>query len=188
MSDALTEALEDLDQLSGLDLCLTCFGLKGQFRGKTHQCRCEPMEDDWRERGEWAGYDIPLLVEVCRLCVRGTMKSGSRWTTYACRSCLDLNHAVGRALGAQRGALPLGRHSLMNGLSARPEELQNPELRSFATAMRGLLKIWFRLADWKVEEGLRLAESSGVAGRGTVPWAEWVLLSPSSEGASADAF
>jgi hypothetical protein len=54
--------------------------------------------------------------------------------------------------------------------------------------MRGLLKIWFRLADWKVEEGLRLAESSGATGRGTVPWAEWVSLSPSSEGASADAF
>ena len=178
---------EQLEQVAGMDLCLACFGLRGEFKAKTHRCVCQPMEDDWRERGEWTGYDIPLHVEVCGLCVRGTMKSGSRWTAYACRTCLDLNLAVGRALGSDRGVLPLGRHSLMNGVGLRHSEYEDEGLAGLSAVLVQLVQVWFRLADWKVEEGQRRT-SDAFKGMKTIPWSNWEQANPVSAGASADAF
>jgi len=175
-------------QLAEMDLCLTCFSLSGTYGGKTHRCRCVPMADDWRERGEWAGYDIPLLVEVCRLCVRGTMKSGSRWSWFACETCRSVNDAVGKSVGGERGALPLGRHSIMNGLVPSPNGIETDEMVGFVMALREMFSIWFDLADWKTAEGGRLGSAAGFAERDAVSWAEWVGFNPPSVGATVDAF
>lgn len=188
MTDGLRRATEEAQQVGGMDLCLTCFGLRGELRGRTHKCRCQALTDDWRERGEWAGYDIPLHVEVCRLCVRGTMKSGSRWSSYACTTCLELNLVVGRALGSDRGALPLGRHSLMNGVGLRASEQQTEGLAGLSAALMQLVQIWVRLADWKVEEGQRLTFDTVWERTKTVRWHDWSESNPVSPGASVDAY
>lgn len=189
MSDGLAEAEGDLDQLSGLELCLACFGLRGLFGGKDHRCKCQPLEDGWREGdGEWAGYDIPLLVEVCRLCVRGTMKSGSRWTNYACSTCMELNVEVGRVFGAARGALPLGRHSMMTGIYVPKGGPEEGGVAATVSSIKGLLGVWQRLAAWKVIQGAFLVGEAGWNGRSALPWAEWHERFPNSKGASAEAF
>ncbi len=162
-------------------LCLTCFSFRGHFGGKRHRCRCEQVPDDWAEVGEWAGYDMPLLIEPCRLCLRGTAQSGSRWTYFACGSCVAANRAVGEVLGSPHGALPLGRHSMMNGLDSRLGK------SGFAVVLREMHRIWVRLTEWRQEEGQRLSESVGLVGRGEVAWTAWEKALLGSLGASADA-
>ena len=105
------------DLLGDLEVCLECFNLRGSFEGKEHRCDCVPRDDGWRER-EWGTRDIAALVDLCHLCARNTMKSGTRWSWYACDICLKVNRIVGEVFGSRRaGALPLGRHSIMNGVT-----------------------------------------------------------------------
>ena len=94
---------QQAELLADVEICLQCFNLRGRFEEKEHRCRCNPKEDGWRER-EWGGYDIAALVDICHLCARGTMRSGSRWSWYACDNCLEVNRTVGAVFGSQRQA------------------------------------------------------------------------------------
>ena len=69
--------------LVDLEVCLTCYQLKGLFEDREHRCGCVGRDDEWRER-EWGRKDIAALIDLCHLCARNTMKSGTRWSWYAC--------------------------------------------------------------------------------------------------------
>ncbi|WP_446215166.1 hypothetical protein [Micromonospora sp. IBHARD004] len=62
------------------------------------------------------GCDLDLRV----LCVRGTVTTWSKCSCLACDLCRQISERVGRRYGA-RSALPLGRHSIMNGDLVRME-------------------------------------------------------------------
>ena len=118
------------------------------------------------------------------------MKSGSRWSWYACENCLDVNRAVGAVFGSQKaGALPLGRHSIMNGVTLGGGDYDDAAVHGFAELLRGLTSVWKRIFEWAPQEAGRLAVSVGWdSGEGAVPLVEWLDRFPASLGASADAF
>ncbi len=182
-------AWQQAELLADLEVCLKCFNLRGSYEGKQHLCPCVPRDDGWRER-EWGTRDIAALVDLCHLCARNTMKSGSRWTWYACETCLEVNRAVGAVFGSRKaGALPLGRHSMMNGVTLDATDHDETEAAGFVSLLRGLTKVWERIFQWAPQEAGRLAASAGWhPGGGAVPLVEWFERFPSSRGASADVF
>ncbi len=187
-SDATeTPTWQQTELLADLDVCLECFNLRGSFEGTEHRCDCVPRDDRWRER-VWPHADIPALVDLCNLCARATMKSGSRYTWLVCDDCLAVNRTVGSVLGSSgRGALPVGRHSIMNGVRFGGGDLGDAEISAFAEWFFGLTKVWRRLMDWGPEEAKRLSTVLGNVGE-TVPLPVWLGRFPTSRGASADAF
>lgn len=178
---------EDGRRLRGLSVCLTCFGLRGRFGAKEHRCSCEERDDAWRER-EWSDYDLSALVDLCNLCARGTMKSGSRYTWLVCDECRSVNAQIGSVFGARGvGALPVGRHSLMNRIALGGTEITDERIAGFSAWLLGLTKIWIRLLDWRTTEARSLADGAGQKGE-SVPLKAWLQRFPSSTGASVDAF
>ena len=184
-----TPTWQQEELLADLEVCLECFKLHGLFEGKEHRCSCAPRDDGWRER-EWGTRDIAALVDLCHLCARNTMKSGSRWSWYACENCLEVNRAVGAVFGSQKaGALPLGRHSMMNGVTLGGGNTDDTAVAGFVDLLRGLTKVWKRIFEWAPQEAGRLAASAGWdSGGGAVPLVEWLERFPASRGASVDAF
>ncbi len=172
--------------LGELEVCLTCFRLRGEFEGKEHRCGCVPSDDRWREK-VWPHADIPALVDLCNLCARATMKSGSRYTWLVCDDCLAVNRTVGSVLGSSGGgALPVGRHSIMNGVRFGGGDLDDSEISAMAAWFLGLTKVWRRLMDWGPEEAKQLSTVLGNVGE--VPLPEWLDRFPGGVGASVDAF
>jgi hypothetical protein len=102
-----------------LSVHLPCVHLRG-WAGRDQGCPCEPSEP-------WPGCDVSRAQELCLVCARGTAGGTTRWSWLACTSC----RAVERSLQAWLGmrVLPLGRHSIMNGVAlavaeASPEDAQ----------------------------------------------------------------
>lgn len=177
----------DESELAGLSVCGVCFGLTGRFQGREHRCRCQATPDEWRKQ-EWSGYDIAALVELCGLCARGTMQSGSRWMWLVCDECRHVNRVVGEALGSDGpGVLPLGRHSMMNGVGFNAEGATDEDIDAFSHVLAGLTEVWMRLHEWGEAEVKRLHDLAGL-GSDPIPVPTWMHLFPPSIGASVDAF
>lgn len=176
---------------STLSVCTTHLTLVGTYRDKEHRCPCDPGGDGWRER-EWAGYDIAALLELCSLCARDVMKSGTRWSWLACETCRSVNNAIATAINGEvhpgNQILPLGRHSIMNGIAIGPGALRSGDLTEESVEpLASFFEFSGRLADWQQEEGRRLADRGGFAGLDRVPLDDWLAASPVSVGASVDA-
>lgn len=182
-----TPTSQTTQELSDLELCLVCFDLRGEFQDKEHRCSCQRQPDSWREK-EWARYDITALVDLCNLCARGIMRSGSRYTWLVCDNCLQVNKSVGGVLGSPRaGALPVGRHSLMNGVAFVGGDLSDERIKSFTEWLLGLTDVWFGLFEWRSTEARRLADSADLKAP-AIRLPVWLTAFPSSLGASVDAF
>ena len=187
-STAETPTWQQTELLADLEFCLECFNLRGRFEKKEHRCRCNPEDDGWRER-EWGGYDIAALVGICHLCARSTMKSGTRWSWYACDTCLDVNRTVGAVFGSPKaGALPLGRHSMMNGVSFGGGDTSDQAFDDFVAFFSGLHSVWKRIFEWRQQEAGRLVAAAGWNNLESVPLVDWLEKNLTSQGASVDAF
>jgi hypothetical protein len=90
---------------------------------------------------------------LCAVCALAAVDAHDEWTWLACESCLVVDWAAARLLGAER-LLPLGRHPLMNAVAA-------------ARASSG------RLDRWRAEESRRVAAKAGLGDVARVPLARW---------------
>lgn len=176
---------------SNLAVCTKHFTFSGIYEGREHQCGCQPTDDGWRQR-EWDGYDIAALLDLCHLCVRAVMRSGSRWTWYACQACRTVDSQIATAIAGERQPraqiLPLGRHSMMNGVALNVGSAKRDDLiEQFIESVMELHDFWDRLSAWRREEGQRLVAASGFGGLETVPLGRWLETNGASPGASADA-
>ena len=174
-----------------LVVCMSCFRLRGFYRDKEHRCSCQPHSAEWRDT-VWARYDLAQLVDLCHLCARQIVGSGSRWSWYGCGSCREVNLAVATAVGSPPpGILPLGRHSLMNGAGMRGDVARDDEqLTAFVDALMSSVRSWTKLSAWQATEAADLATRAGWLGNGTteIPLSSWLIQWPGSPGASVDAF
>lgn len=106
-----------------LRICGSCRTLKGpvpdRADGARQLCECAPPEARCAEP-LWGG-DFNIYAELCRCCGLVLLRSGSRWCVWFCEPCKRSVMALNRA--ARRCLIPIGRHSLMNGVAARPEQL-----------------------------------------------------------------
>lgn len=107
-----------------LRICGSCRTLKGpvpdRSDGARQLCECAPTENH-RAEPLWGG-DFNTYAELCHCCGLVLLRSGSRWSVWFCEPCkrsvVALNRAAGRCL------IPIGRHSLMNRVAARSEQLR----------------------------------------------------------------
>jgi hypothetical protein len=123
---------------------------------------------------------------MCSLCVRETVTTSSKYSWLACGFCREVSRVVGLWYG-KGSALPLGRHSIMNGDAIQFAAATDDELDRVTGALQGILRRFDDLYAWQNAEFGRLAEPLRAASL-TVPLSEWQRRWPSSLGASVDAF
>ncbi len=104
-----------------------CARLRG-WAGQVQGCPCEPSEP-------WPNCDVSRAQDLCLVCARGTAGGTTRWSWLACGSCRAVEKARGW-LGMR--VLPLGRHSILNGVALRVAEASSEQADAFAVAFEGL--------------------------------------------------
>ncbi|MEU8284186.1 hypothetical protein AB0C01_07585 [Micromonospora sp. NPDC048905] len=166
--------------LAAFAVCLTCGHLR-DGAPREQRCRCQPRTPEWEQ--QWQGQDISSDLDLCLLCVRDTVTTRTRWSWLACETCRHVSQVVGERYG-HRAALPLGRHSIMNGDVVQPHTATATKV---AASLVASVRRGNELRDWQQVEFDRLAEPLRPGGP-TVPLAEWQRRCPPSLGASVDAF
>ena len=109
-------------------ICTTCFSLTSKG-ANTQRCQCEPYQ-------HIPGLDAPSGYHLCYICAVRVAGGTSRWSHEACSICLDAN----KSLASQNICLPLGRHSIMNGL-AIPVKVSKERLEELAGQMVGFISV-----------------------------------------------
>ena len=113
----------DIYDIGRFVVCGTCGWLRGpwgRYVGELEfeqRCDCHDAEEP-DER--WPGFDHNTVAELCRCCGLEVVKSGSKWSVWFCRECLDRVKDLNT--GAGRCVVPIGRHSLMNGVFYKPAQ------------------------------------------------------------------
>ncbi len=160
-----------------LHVHLPCGQLRG-WAGRPQGCPCEPSEP-------WPGCDVSRAQDLCLVCARGTAGGTSRWSWLGCTTCRSVDQALRDWLGMP--VLPLGRHSIMNGVGLRVATASQEEVDAFCVRLEGLELGWDRLHAWARDEARRLARSFADAGP-DVPLEVWQRTFPPSLEASLDAY
>ncbi len=163
---------------SQLGVHLPCAWVRGATSYGRQGCPCDPAEP-------WRGCDVSRAVDLCEVCARGTAGGTTRFSWLGCQSCRAVEKALQEALGVR--VLPLGRHSIMNGVALRVAQAPASDVAAFAVDFEGLAGSWHRLSEWGHAEARRLAAT--VDGESAdVPLAEWEKRLPASLAASVDAY
>ena len=115
-------------------LCRKCLVLRGLFFDshngceRVQQCGCEPPEPLWN------AFDYNCAAELCRCCASRAIRCGSKWSVFFCDACKG--HVVAYNDAAGWKVIPIGRHSLMNGVALRVDDARKGSPRSaFARGM-----------------------------------------------------
>jgi len=127
------------------EICGTCHRIRATVDGRWRQhCRCEPDQED---REAWKPYDFPTAAELCRCCGTALLRSGSKWACWFCPGCLRLVRAFNARVG--RCVIPIGRHTLMNGVGVAATEIEIPVvIDTFASESASLFQKMGFLDDW----------------------------------------
>lgn len=150
-----------------LEVCRVCAELRGDVTvdgvRRRQRCLCEPREP------EWPRYDFNRKHELCHCCAAETIPSGSRWSLFFCEPCktaiVHLRDQVGRVV------IPIGRHTLMNGVGMSREGC----VQTFVTQTTSLFDRMKRLHAWHADRVRDLlGEIDG--GDGAVPLARYLEL------------
>jgi hypothetical protein len=164
---------------SGLDVPLPSSFVLSGFDGSAVQV--EPGTG--RVVGEWVpvlklggkleSLDFPTPAELCRCCGQELLQSGSRWSVWFCSECKrrvrTLNERAGTCV------VPVGRHSIMNGVFIRGGHVPDSvEIDGFTLQVRGLSWEIDRLAQWAAEIVRRNCAAAGLAGRALIPLREYL--------------
>ena len=98
-----------------LEVCVECCGLRGPHDGHDNLCRCDTAA--WDVEPVPRCGDLHDNVRLCRSCVTALAPGSSRWSSYFCDACrprvIGLNREAGRCV------VPIGPHSIMNGVFHR---------------------------------------------------------------------
>lgn len=95
-------------------VCTLCGGLRGRSvrdPGLVQGCHCMPEAF----AGDWDQFDFHRDLELCGLCAGIVIQSGSRWSRLVCGKCLPLAREANNTAGFTM--VPVGRHSLVNGIT-----------------------------------------------------------------------
>ena len=131
----------------------------------------------------WSGW-------LCKVCRRVPLPNRSRGPGTAVRPAALSISARPDAFGGKR-ILPLGQHSIMNGIGIRLATPEGPGLTAKFEQFVALGRGWQDIDAWAEIEGERLvaeAEGSGSRLAESVPLPTWQEWFPPSREASADAF
>jgi hypothetical protein len=126
-----------LAEVSHLQVCRACLTLRGPFYDNFNRCdRVQPCGCD-ADQPPWNGYDYNTFAELCRGCAAEIVHSGSKWSPFFCDACkarvLTYNESVGSCV------IPLGRHSLMNGVVLHAAAARRRKVAQFVDGLFGSL-------------------------------------------------
>ena len=127
-------------------VCTKCFKLTSCGTGM-QRCDCEP-------RQKIVGTDSPSGFHLCYICCIYVVGGTSRWSWEACKTCLLVNK---ERKSKNKLFLPLGRHSIMNGL-AIPIELEKDHFNLAAQALIAFTESTQALEDWCITRAKKMFE------------------------------
>ena len=126
-------------------ICTVCWGVRADD-GHVDLCQCQRSRDD-DDDGDAAERNIPCAL--CPICALTVVHGHTRWMIVNCNECSTRATVVNRA--NKRLVIPIGIHSLVNGVAVRPsgddEELdrQIEGLFVFLAGMGdSLTRLWAR--------------------------------------------
>ena len=161
-------------------VCVTCFHLTDLTKNSSQRCLC-PTEI----HVERNGVDCPTGFHLCDVCARGTAGGTSRWSWNACKCCIGVNVNTQKQLGF---SLPLGRHSIMNGVSV-PISAVGDELAESTEALIAFVAKSVAISDWGLLQARELFESVPEWAKEThIPIAVWQKKFKASKEKSLAAF
>ena len=131
----------------GLLVCTTCFGLTSAGHGM-QRCRCEKYQ-------AYPGVDCPSGFHLCTMCAASIAGGTGRYSWNVCEVCLKFNRSLNTKYGV---CLPLGRHSIMNGISI-PIHATKSVQEEGITEMLNFLDKAQSLSDWGDLQARTLFES-----------------------------
>ena len=131
----------------GLLVCTTCFGLTSAGHGM-QRCRCEKYKT-------YPGVDCPSGFHLCNMCAASIAGGTGRYSWNVCEVCLKFNRSLNTKYGV---CLPLGRHSIMNGISI-PIHATKSVQEEGITEMLNFLDKAQSLSDWGDLQARTLFES-----------------------------
>ncbi len=131
----------EVTQVARLNMCRACLTLRGPFyddfnhRERVQLCGCDPDQPPWN------AYDYNCFAELCHCCAAEIVKSGTKWSPFFCDDCKTRVRAYNESIGFC--AIPLGRHSIMNGVALRVAPAT--ERRQVDTFVKGLFGLFERV-------------------------------------------
>jgi len=148
--------MSDAEGLRRWTICGRCHAVRGgpigTIDGVTVWQRCDCVPAGELPAQPKVG-DFNTELELCRACGLVPLRSGSRWSVWFCEPCKaqarSLNERVGRCV------VPVGRHSLMNGVTVR--SASPADIESFAGQMSTLFDTTGAIQRWSrtvVQENL----------------------------------
>ena len=165
------------EEIKGARLCTRC----GHVRGKLlilgdgepfpfpQDCFCRPASERVRP---YKGLDLSTCVELCRCCAFEPIRTRSRWSSFYCDTCRELVLDANKGFGAW--VIPIGRHSMMHGMSLGSEATDSEEhVEAFAGEVRGLFRGIEHLDAWATGQVKRYLETLGL-GASKLPLATFV--------------
>ena len=135
-------------EFGDLFICTTCFSLTSKG-ATTQRCQCEPYQSV-------PGLDCPSGYHLCYICSVRVAGGTSRWSHEACSICLDAN----KSLQSEKICLPLGRHSIMNGL-AIPINISKERLDELAVEMVGFINVMTLLGELAKQSTITMFQTQG---------------------------
>lgn len=154
------EPIEPVVSTDHLYVCSGSGGLFGPFAfdagPPTHEQRCHAKDDAYRQE-PWhqrrtdlpeAIDDSPVVLSLCLCCASTLIASGSKFSSFFCHDCdasaKELRDIAGFPL------IPLGRHSLTNGLGLTGATAADPDkVAAFVSASKELFARIDRLDVWR---------------------------------------
>ena len=148
----------DLDDLV---ICGVCHQLRDRNprrpAGTDGRVWCDCQRDQ-RPSGE-AGIDA---YELCYCCVAVLLRSGTKWSRFFCEDChsraMALNQSVGRCV------VPIGRHSMMNGVGYNRTVPSHPSLEAFASELHGFFAGVGGVSEWSRHWLVQTMDAYGLLG------------------------
>ena len=145
-----------------LEACLRCGSLRGPYREFDNPCSCDV--EAWDEPSPPRANDLTNNVRFCHSCVQTLVSGSSRWSPYHCRACLRPVQALNAS--AQRLLVPIGPHSIMNGVSYQvpPGGVIRADIEAFVGGLNGLFARQDRLFELTKRRVLGIAARLGFSG------------------------
>jgi hypothetical protein len=113
--------------------------------GEYQKC-CDKTDEDRQRR--WEAFDFNEWVYICACCTSEGVVSGHKFALFYCEECKDRIVEVRRSETPL--AIPLGRHSLMNGIGLRGSDATKPAAaKVFADALNGMFGTISAISEWQ---------------------------------------
>lgn len=127
-----------------LHVCWGCLGLVGSLTRTNRRwpagltgpvaqdtCQCPDRLRMTASHGlrEALHLDINEVLRICMCCGADVVPSGSKWSPFFCRPCMHLAQDLNRRAGHL--VIPIGRHSMMNGIGLSNDSFDQVSVRRF---------------------------------------------------------